>query len=660
MPEHWQEIAEKKLALRSYKGQHNSEISKSSFILPYKIIPLQIINIEESHIEPFLKDFSNHENLIMKKIFFVISTFTLLLISIFSFAQAPPEGINYQAVARDTSGKPISNSVNLSIRFTIWDSITGGATLFTEIHNFVNTNRYGLFTLVIGSVSTTSFTSIPWATGNKYLEIEVDTVGGSNYLSMGRIQMMSVPYALYAKTAGNSSSSNWSLIGNVGGGSDFIGTTNNTPLRFRTNNSLGMILDSTGNLGIGTMNPGNKLEIFTGTNSLTRALYLNTGTHEGTAFNISATSNNESMFDLTVFRGGIFEPRLSVYSNGNMSLQPSGGNVGIGTTNPGAMLEIAGQIKITGGTPGLGKLLTSDANGLATWTTPLSSSYIAGTGLTLTGTTFNSVWTASGNDIYNNNTGNVGIGTTTPDAEFEVVSTSSNGPRGIVGTEYNNSSVSDSHLWLRKAKGTESSPLAIASGDEIGFLKFCGYDGTVFSTNDQTEIGAVASENFTFGNNGSYLKFMTTPNGSMNGAERMRIDQNGNVGIGTTVAPTAKLEVNGTINIAGTNANELNRIQTGIANLVPIAYGNISSTGVVYTSTGNVTVSWDGGSNNRYKITIVSESYTTSNYITIVTPIGNNVKSATDDDGSGKLTVTIYDGLGTKIQNAFQFITYKP
>lgn len=596
----------------------------------------------------------------MKKLFILISTFTLLLISMFSFAQAPPEGINYQAVARDTSGKPISNSVNLSVRFTIWDSITGGTTLFTEIHNSVNTNRYGLFTLVIGSVSTTSFTSIPWATGNKYLETEVDTVGGSNYLSMGRIQMMSVPFALYAKTAGNSSSSSWSLIGNVGGGSDFIGTTNNRPLRFRTNNTLGMVLDSTGNVGIGTMTPGNKLEVFTGTNSLTRALYLNTGTHEGTAFNISATSNNESMFDLTVFRGGIFEPRLSVYSNGNMSLQSAGGNVGIGTNNPGAMLEIAGQIKITGGTPGLGKLLTSDATGLATWTTPLSTSYIAGTGLTLTGTTFNSVWTASANDIYNNNIGKVGIGTTTPDAEFEVVSTSSNGPHGIVGTEYNNSSVSDSHLWLRKAKGTETSPLAIASGDEIGFIKFSGYNGSAFSTNDQTEIGAVASELFTSSSNGSYLKFMTTPNGSINGAERMRIDQNGNVGIGTTGAPSTKLEVNGTTNIAGTNANELNRTQTGIANLVPIAYANISSTGVVYTSTGNVTVSWDGGSNNRYKITIATENYTTSNYITIVTPIGNNVKSATDDDGSGKLTVTIYDGIGSKIQNGFQFITYKP
>ena len=43
------------------------------------------------------------------------------------------------------------------------------------------------------------------------------------------------------------------------------------------------------------------------------------------------------------------------------------GNVGIGTMIPGAKLEIAGQVKITGGAPGANKVLTSDASGLATW-----------------------------------------------------------------------------------------------------------------------------------------------------------------------------------------------------------------------------------------------------------------------------------------------------
>jgi len=51
-------------------------------------------------------------------------------------------------------------------------------------------------------------------------------------------------------------------------------------------------------------------------------------------------------------------------------LATQGGNVGIGTTEPTAKLEVAGQIKITGGSPGAGKVLTTDADGLASWQTP--------------------------------------------------------------------------------------------------------------------------------------------------------------------------------------------------------------------------------------------------------------------------------------------------
>lgn len=56
-----------------------------------------------------------------------------------------------------------------------------------------------------------------------------------------------------------------------------------------------------------------------------------------------------------------------------------GGNVGIGTASPGAKLEVAGQVKITGGTPGAGKVLTSDADGLAVWanvTAPAATSAV--------------------------------------------------------------------------------------------------------------------------------------------------------------------------------------------------------------------------------------------------------------------------------------------
>ncbi len=68
-------------------------------------------------------------------------------------------------------------------------------------------------------------------------------------------------------------------------------------------------------------------------------------------------------------------------------------------------VEIAGQIKITGGSPGANKVLTSDANGLATWETPIGA---------------DSDWTIVGSDMYGNVAGNVGIGTTSPKAKLDV------------------------------------------------------------------------------------------------------------------------------------------------------------------------------------------------------------------------------------------------
>jgi hypothetical protein len=75
-------------------------------------------------------------------------------------------------------------------------------------------------------------------------------------------------------------------------------------------------------------------------------------------------------------------------NNGVDAFNLNTGNVGIGTNTPGAKLEVAGQVKITGGTPGVGKVLTSDANGLATWQTPTTgTTYSGGTGIAIAGTT---------------------------------------------------------------------------------------------------------------------------------------------------------------------------------------------------------------------------------------------------------------------------------
>lgn len=137
----------------------------------------------------------------------VLLLFFISILSLNLFAQIPPEGINYQAIARNNSGVAISNAP-LNVRFTIHDVTATGVIVYQETHASVTTNAYGLFTIVIGAGTPNvgTFPAINWALGNKFLQVEIDDLGGAGYISMGTTQMMSVPYALYAKTAGNVSS----------------------------------------------------------------------------------------------------------------------------------------------------------------------------------------------------------------------------------------------------------------------------------------------------------------------------------------------------------------------------------------------------------------------------------------------------------------------
>lgn len=119
-----------------------------------------------------------------------------------SFAQAP-KGINYQGVARDTEGNPIANKA-ISMRISILKNSATGDVEYAETHK-PTTNQFGLFTLVVGqgTVSTGNFSFISWAIGTKWLQIEIDANGGSNYTLAGSQQLMTVPYAFYAEYTNN-------------------------------------------------------------------------------------------------------------------------------------------------------------------------------------------------------------------------------------------------------------------------------------------------------------------------------------------------------------------------------------------------------------------------------------------------------------------------
>jgi hypothetical protein len=92
-----------------------------------------------------------------------------------------------------------------------------------------------------------------------------------------------------------------------------------------------------------------------------------------------------------------------------------------------------------------------------------------------------------------------------------------------------------------RARGTITSPLAVQSGDVLGRLDFVGRSPS-YLYGAKASIYGYAAENWTDWAAGAYLTFVTTPTGTINGLERMRIDPNGNIGIGT-MSPQSQLHI---------------------------------------------------------------------------------------------------------------------
>ncbi len=140
----------------------------------------------------------------------------VLLFAGFSMLGQAPDLINYQAVAYNASGQSINNTA-ISIRISVLQSSSSGTIAYQETHNPA-TDGVGAFDIQIGGGAVTqgTFAGIDWASHSHYLRVEMDAAGGSNYMVMGTSQMLSVPYAKYAETAGG------------------IGGSNNSELDFKT------------------------------------------------------------------------------------------------------------------------------------------------------------------------------------------------------------------------------------------------------------------------------------------------------------------------------------------------------------------------------------------------------------------------------------------
>ncbi|MDP5093762.1 MAG: DUF1566 domain-containing protein [Polaribacter sp.] len=135
----------------------------------------------------------------MKKILLIT---ILLFLSLMTFSQTP-EKMSYQAIVRNSDGSLLSEKV-VGIRISVLKNATSGASVYTETHT-IQTNVNGLVSLEIGTGTVVSgvFSSIDWSNDSYFIKTETDIEGATNYTISGTSQLLSVPYALHAKTAAN-------------------------------------------------------------------------------------------------------------------------------------------------------------------------------------------------------------------------------------------------------------------------------------------------------------------------------------------------------------------------------------------------------------------------------------------------------------------------
>jgi microcystin-dependent protein len=132
-------------------------------------------------------------------------SFAALLLCGMAWGQAP-ERIRHQSVVRDLDNNLITNQA-MGVQITILQGGPNGANLYRERHA-LTTNAIGLLSLEIGGgvVQNGSLSAINWGTGPYFVEQAIDPSGGTNYTVSQTTQLLSVPYALQAQSAGRANS----------------------------------------------------------------------------------------------------------------------------------------------------------------------------------------------------------------------------------------------------------------------------------------------------------------------------------------------------------------------------------------------------------------------------------------------------------------------
>src|SRR5690606_38881056 len=132
----------------------------------------------------------------------LLFTLMLLVVSAAAVAQSIPQGMKYQAVARDPRGQVLANS-SLQLDVKLYSDPAVREIAYSELHK-VTTNELGLFSLTIGEGLPRhgKFEQIPWADAEIWMQVSIQLEGYADMITISDSKMLSVPYAFHAGTAG--------------------------------------------------------------------------------------------------------------------------------------------------------------------------------------------------------------------------------------------------------------------------------------------------------------------------------------------------------------------------------------------------------------------------------------------------------------------------